>query len=73
MSENKVKWYQYPEKKPPKKDVYLVTVVDKIPFVVEAEYLYEKKKFFDIYMGDVFNDCVVAWAEMPEPYEEKEE
>ena len=71
MSENKVKWHPYPQEKPLKKDIYLVTAVDKIPFVLEAKYFSEKKKFSDIYMGDNFDDCVTAWAEFPEPYKEE--
>ena len=71
MKKVEFEWNPFPQEKPPKEDIYLVTVVDKIPFVVEAKYISEKKKFFDIYMGYVFDDCVVAWTEMPEPYEEE--
>lgn len=66
----KVIWHPYPQEKPSKEKIYLVTVVDKVPFVVEAKYFSEKKKFSDVHMGDFFDECVTAWAEKPEPYED---
>ena len=66
-----IEWHPYPKERPPKEDVYLVTMVDKIPFVAESKYSPKKKKFTDEYYGDIFDDCIIAWSEKPEPYKEE--
>ena len=69
--EEKVEWHPYPKERPPKEDVYLVTMVDKIHFVAESKYSPKKKKFTYEYYGDIFDDCIIAWSEMPKPYKEE--
>lgn len=57
---NVVEWHPYPEKKPPRSGVYLVTpksgIVCSIPFVEEQGW--------PVTVG------IKAWAELPAPYKE---
>ena len=64
MSENKVKWHKYPEDKPKEDGSYLITTIyGHIPEVISENY---ENGEFNL---DAF---VVAWAEKPSPYEEKD-
>ena len=60
MSKNRVKWHTYPQEKPKKDGIYLIT------------HRYGNK--IGVSMGYVtknFNsDNLIAWAEKPEPYKE---
>ena len=67
MSENKVKWHPYPEDKPKKDNKYLVSVKRKYRSYTDAFYWDELLDF-----GESLNEIVSAWAEMPEPYNPKE-
>ena len=64
MSENKVKWHPYPQERPIEDNDYLITV----------KYSRRAKKVmkWDSFNGyfNIYGD-VIAWAEMPEPYEEE--
>lgn len=66
--ETKVKWHKYPEEKPQKESKYLVTmklVTKGTKYIIINDYVIGKRKYF-------FNcdSSVIAWAELPEPYEE---
>lgn len=54
-------WNPYPDVQPPKKGVYLVTVSSKdvYPLIVE----------FDSEGWNIFNDSVIAFRALPEPYQ----
>ena len=64
MSENTVKWHPYPQEKPKKDILYIVTVKirDK---TLTSDLKWSKRKFI------FYDKCVTAWAEMPEPYKEE--
>lgn len=66
-----MKWIPMSEKQPTKEGWYLVTIKDNnnmLTHVVETDYWDDLGEFWDIY-----KDSVIAWAELPAPYEEKEE
>lgn len=70
MSENKVKWHPYPEEKPKKSDLYLITVknINIKPFVCQDVFNDYTKVFrFERYS---MIEKIIAWAELPEPYNE---
>ena len=73
MSENIVKWhpFDYRDKSTHHKEqaYYLVTIKFSSGkcLVVSLPY-YEKKQRFATYDG-----CIIAWAEMPEPYDPENE
>ena len=60
----KTKWHKYPEDKPKKDGSYLITTIySHIPEVISENY--ENGEFN-------LDDFVVAWAEKPSPYKEKD-
>lgn len=61
-----VNWHPYPKERPAKHETYLVTVES----VWGNRYV-----AFDFYRGrwDNFSRIVIAWAELPEPYEQEGE
>ena len=62
--ETKVKWHPYPKEKPKEDGSYLITTIySHIPEVITESY---ENGEFNL---DAF---VVAWAEKPSPYEEKD-
>lgn len=64
MSETKTVWHPYPQEKPKEDGSYLITTIYcHIPEVISENY---ENGEFNL---DAF---VVAWAELPEPYEEEE-
>ena len=73
MSENKVIWHKYPDEKPKNNcDIpYLVTCLfdgfSRKEFIVDMFY-YEE----DSFKWNPQND-VIAWAELPEPYNPEED
>ena len=64
-----VDWKPYPEKKPPKQDLYLVTFKEGgddpflEPYVGAEVYVKSIEEF-----ACPFPEHIVAWAEKPEPY-----
>ena len=63
MSENKVIWHPYPQEKPPKQmESYLTTMPKGIVGI---------NTFIDSVFG-LYDNEVIAWAELPEPYNPKE-
>lgn len=85
MSENKVKWHKYPEEKPfseyeeidknTDKEVLYICTVKSYGKLYMAELTWHTffKKFQRLYWRDDIDKCVIAWAEMPDPYKEEEE
>ena len=63
----KIDWHPYPEEKPTEKDAYkdfLLTIDDGLgSFVTKDQWL--SVDCWDTYL----DDKVIAWAELPEPYE----
>ena len=62
MSENKVKWHPYTEEKPPKERLYLITLKFGNTKDVSMGYLTK----------DIYSNTLIAWAEIPEPYNPEE-
>ena len=62
MSENKVKWHPYPQEKPPKEGLYLITLKFGNTKDVSMGYLTK----------DIYSNTLIAWAEKPEPYNPEE-
>ena len=60
MRESKIVWHKYPQDKPPKEGLYLITLK------------FGNKKGVSMgYVTKDFNsDNLIAWAEKPEPYKE---
>ena len=64
MSENKVIWHKYPDEKPPKQmESYLTTMPKGIVGI---------NTFIDSVFG-LYDNEVIAWAEIPEPYNPEED
>ena len=62
MSKNRVKWDPYPQEKPPKQmQSYLTTMPKGIVGI---------NTFIDSVFG-LYDNEVIAWAELPEPYKEE--
>lgn len=65
-----VDWHPYPKEKPQNEGNYLVSFRDSIDGDFEVmSYIDIKISWFD---GESFNwygSCIVAWAELPEPYQ----
>lgn len=65
MSESKILWHKYPDEKPQRNDDYLVTIKT-------SRKLYISKDCYDINEGEFefefMTEIIIAWAEMPEPY-----
>lgn len=62
-------WIPMSEKQPTKEGWYMVTLKDTgnmQSHVVETDYWDDLGEFWDI-----FKDSVIAWAELPKPYEGK--
>ena len=81
MSETKTVWHPYPKQKPfstdkqefiSKEMSYICTIkMHKKTFVAELSWLPFFKKFERLYWNDT-DKYVIAWAELPEPYNPKE-
>lgn len=63
MSENQVIWHPYPKERPIEDDDYLITVKGK--HIKKVMKWNSVNGYFNIYVN------VIAWAELPEPYEEE--
>lgn len=57
------KWHKYPDEKPPKDGLFLITHKFRNQIRVDMAY----------FTKDMKSETVTAWAEMPEPYKEEEE
>ena len=62
MSESKIVWRKYPQEKPPKEGLYLITIKFGNKKEVSMGYLTK----------EIYSNTLIAWAEIPEPYEEEE-
>lgn len=63
MSETKIVWHPYPEEKPPKDGLYLITLKFGNTKDVSMGYLTK----------DIYSNTLTAWAEIPEPYNPEED
>lgn len=69
MSENSTKWHKYPNKKPERADEYLVTVSCGY-FNITSSSVWKNGHFTDYEDEPGKIGSIIAWAEMPDPYEE---
>ena len=67
MRESKIVWHPYPEEKPKKVDQYLVSVNMGNESFTSTSYWISRENVFE----DIWDECIYAWAEMPEPYKEE--
>ena len=66
MKKFETEWHKYPEEKPDRDDIYIVSlVINGAPCSWISHYTKEDG-FYEDFMGSV----VKAWAEMPQHYEE---
>ena len=68
MSETKTVWHPYPKEKPKEDDQYIVTVSTRHALFTTTCNWITRKNIFE----DYWDELVAAWAELPEPYKEKE-
>ena len=71
MSKNRVKWHPYPKDKPKCVDEYVVTVHCGY-FKITSTSIWKNNKFENYENEPGRIGSIVAWAELPEPYEEEE-
>ena len=69
MSENIAGWHGYPSERPEKADEYLVTVSCGY-FNITSASVWKDGHFTDYEDEPGKIGSIIAWAEMPEPYEE---
>ena len=62
MSESKILWHKYPDENPPKDGLFLIT--HKVGNKKEVAMAYLTK--------DTNSNNLIAWADIPEPYEEED-
>ena len=67
MKKVEIEWYPYPEEKPKKVDQYLVSVNMGNESFTSTSYWIPRENVFE----DIWDECICAWAEMPEPYKEE--
>ena len=67
MRESKIVWYKYPEEKPKKDEQYLVSVNMGNESFTSTSYWITSNDAFE----DIWDECIYAWAEKPEPYKEE--
>ena len=63
MSESKIVWHKYPDEKPTKDGLYLITLKFGNTKDVSMGYLTK----------DIYSNTLTAWAEIPEPYNPEED
>ena len=68
MRESKIVWHKYPQEKPKKSDQYLVSVKAGDDSFTSTSYWITPKDVFQ----DMWDECISAWAELPDPYKEEE-
>ena len=61
MQKTEIEWHKYPDEKPPKEGLYLITL--KFGNKKEVAIAYLTK--------DTNSNNLIAWAELPEPYKEE--
>ena len=62
-----IEWHPYPEEKPNKDDEYIVSVnMWNKSFTSTSSWITSKDVF-----EDIWDKCIYAWAEKPEPYKEE--
>ena len=68
-----IEFHKYPEDKPKKKDFYLVAIKEYESPIIRADIaiFYDNDKVFEFDDNTLFGK-VIAWAELPEPYNPKE-
>lgn len=69
MKKAEIEWYRYPEEKPKVVDEYLITVNCGF-FNITTSAIWENGHFVDNEEEQNKIGSVIAWAEMPEPYQE---
>ena len=57
-----VDWHPYPEQKPEPYHTYIITIREEGHLITLSDFYYH-------YGWQFYEDCVVAWAELPEPYD----
>lgn len=62
MKKTEIEWHPYPKEKPTKDGLYLITL--KFGNTKEVSMGYLTK--------NIYSNTLIAWAEIPEPYKEKE-
>ena len=79
-NERTIKWHKYPEENPIFSDIYIVSekASDEYEtFTSAAEYDKNRDVFYDlenVFSGKRYKlDTVIAWAELPEPYNNEDE
>lgn len=68
MSETKTVWHPYPKEKPKENNGYLVSVKLWNKSFTSTSYWITSNDVFE----DIWDNCIYAWAEKPEPYNPKE-
>ena len=58
-----IEWHKYPDEKPPKEGLYLITLKFGNTKDVSMGYLTK----------DIYSNTLTAWAEIPEPYNPEED
>ena len=61
MRESKIFWHKYPDEKPPKDGLFLITHKFRNKKEVAMAYLTK----------DIYSNTLTAWAELPKPYEDE--
>lgn len=56
-----IEWHKYPQEKPPKEGLYLITLKFGNTKDVSLGYLTK----------DIYSNTLTAWAELPKPYEDE--
>lgn len=71
MKKTEIEWHPYPEEKPKRVDEYLVTINCGY-FKMTSTSIWKNNKFkkYENKPGRI--GSITAWAEMPEPYNSKE-
>lgn len=70
MKKVEIEWRPFPQEKPRVLDEYLVTI-DYGFFKISSSAIWKNGRFIDNEEDQNRVGPVIAWAEMPEPYEEK--
>ena len=71
MNKTEIEWHKYPENKPKHVDEYLVTVnCGYFNITSSAIWIDEKFTDYENELGRI--NSIVAWSEMPAPYQEEE-
>ena len=69
MKKAEIEWYKYPEEKPKVVDVYMVTINYGF-FNTTSSAVWNGERFMEDEDESSRMFPIIAWAEMPEPYQE---